>query len=274
MKTISALILLFVLATPSQGLQNVDIYTYDILPPYAYRDDNGRLTGIYIEMVRRAIERMPDYSATFHVVPWARAKEVVKKGEAFAILPPYFHAHDWLTDDTKQPYIWPYSLALYHQSDVVICNEKVVSRSPRPNFPSDYKGLSFVMFRGDGRAGPEFTKMVERGDIELHLVSRSEQIYPFLQSERADCTATSELPFEWNVKKFKQLKEWAEKYDREIRLVTSATIATNDAYLGYTDVNADKNYPFKKDFSIKFDIEIHKMKVSGERIRIINEFIH
>lgn len=273
MKKLPILLFLLTFSTLGFAVQPVDIYTYDILPPYAYRDGNGKLTGIYIEIVRRAIERMPDYTVTFHVVPWARAKEKVRKGEAFAILPPYFHAHDWLLDDTKQPYIWPYSLALYHQSDVVICNEKVVAAAPRPNFPEDYKGLSFVMFRGDGRAGPKFDEMVKRGEIVLQLVNHSEQIYPILQARRADCTATSELPFEWQVNKLKRSKDWATKY-KGVRLLTTATIAINDAYLGYTDVNADKNFPFKKDFAIKFDIEIYKMKVSGEKARIINEFIY
>lgn len=137
-------------SSPVFPVQPVEIYTYDILPPFAFRDDSGKLTGIYIEMVRRAVERMPDYSATFQVIPWARAKNLTKKGKAFAILPPYFHAHDWLTDDTKEPYIWPYFLALHYQSDVVICNEEVVMNTPKPNFPEDYKGLTFVMFRGMG----------------------------------------------------------------------------------------------------------------------------
>ena len=98
--------------------QRVDIYTYDVLPPYAYRNDQGELTGVYIEIVKVAIARMPGYTAKFHVVPWERAKVSAKHGKAFAILPPYFHAHDWLTDsEPKRPYIWPYSLPLYTQQD-------------------------------------------------------------------------------------------------------------------------------------------------------------
>ncbi len=250
--------------------QSVEIYTYDILPPFAFKDDSGKLTGIYIEITRKAIERMPDYSVTFKVVPWARAKNETKKGNAFAILPPYFHAHDWLTDDTKKPYIWPYSLKLHHQSDVVICNEEI-AKTPRPNFPEDFKGLKFVMFRGDGRAGVKFTEMVNNGDIKLHLVNNIEQIVKMLKIKRVYCTCSSELPFAWNVKKLKKMGVY-DKYDKGVNLVKLATINTNDGYLGYTDVNDEKHFPFKKDFSIKFDIEIYKMKKSGEVDKNIKEF--
>ncbi len=252
------------------AVQNVVIATYDILPPFAFADGGGKLTGIYIEMTRKAIDRMPDYSVTFKVLPWARAKRLTKKGKVFAILPPYFHAHDWLTDDTKKPYIWPYSLKLHHQSDVVICREDV-ARTPRPNFPEDYKGLSFVMFNGDGRGGVKFAEMVKNGDITLQSVQKINNILAMLQKKRADCTAYSELPFAWSVKNLKTSGEY-KKFDKGVNLVKVATINTNAGYLGYTDVDDEKNYPFKKDFTIKFDIEIHKMKKSGEVQKIIKEF--
>lgn len=223
-------------------------------------------------MVRRAVDRMPDYSATFQVVPWARAKDLTKKGKAFAIFPPYFHAHDWLTDDTKEPYIWPYFLALHFQSDVVICNEEVVVNAPKPNFPEDYKGLTFVMFRGDGRAGPKFYEMVERGEITLQHVNKTDQIFPILQAKRSDCTATSELPFKWNIRKLKISGNF-HNFDKRVRLITTAVINLNEGYLGYTNVDDEKNFPFKQDFAIKFDIEIYKMIKSGEKARIVNAFI-
>lgn len=263
--------LIFALFSSSAfSVQKVEIYTYDVLPPFAFRDESGKLTGIYVEMVRRAVERMPDYSVEFKVVPWARAKDQTKSGVAFAILPPYFHAHDWLTDDTKQPYIWPYSLQLHHQSDVVICNESVAATA-RPNFPEDYKGLKFVMFRGDGRAGTEFSAMVDRGEISLQPVSNIEKIIAVLQSKRSDCTVTSELPFAWHLKNLKDSGKFA-KYDQGVNMVKTVTIDQNAGYLGYTNVNDEKNFPFKEDFSIKFDIEIYKLIKSGEKDEIINHF--
>jgi polar amino acid transport system substrate-binding protein len=253
--------------------QEVKISTYDVLPPFAFRDAQGKLTGIYIEIVKRAVSRIPDYTVSFSVVPWARAKLEAEAGKAFAILPPYFHAHDWLTEaEPKRPYIWPYSLPLFTQYDVVICNEKVLT-APRTEYPDDYQGLKFIMWRGDGRAGEKFTRMAKEKKIGLHLLDDVKSIIPFLLMGRADCTVTSRIPFTWYVKQMKETGEY-QKYDKKrVILKEVAVISSNEGYLGYTDIDAEKNFPFKKDFSIKFDIEIYKMKKSGVIQEIVGRFV-
>ena len=261
---------------PSMSLfsaQKVSIYTYDVLPPFAFRDAGGELTGVYVEIVKKAVSNMPDYTVSFKVVPWARAKKLAEKGTAFAILPPYFHAHDWLTEsEPKRPYIWPYSLPLFTQHDIVICNEKVLDK-PRIKYPDDYLGLNFVMWRGDGRAGEKFLKMVENKKINLHLLNNVKSTIPYLLMARADCTITSRVPFAWYVKQMKITEEY-QLYDlKKVILKESAIISSNDGYLGYSDIDDEKNFPFKKDFSIKFDIEIYKMKKSGDIQKIVDTFV-
>ncbi|MCL9781200.1 transporter substrate-binding domain-containing protein [Vibrio sp. S4M6] len=141
--------------------QQVDIYTYDTLPPFAYTDEENNLTGVYIEIVKKIDMRMPDYDINFKVVPWARAKALAKTGKAFAILPPYFHAHDWLTDtEPKKPYLWPYSQPIFTQTDIIVCHA-AVELPEAAVFPRDFLTLSFTSMRGDGRAGPEFFKLVK-----------------------------------------------------------------------------------------------------------------
>ncbi len=271
-KFILFILTVFVLNSISLFAHNVKIYTYDVLPPLAFKNDKGVLTGVYIEIVKKAISRMQDYSVTFVVVPWARAKKSIKEGSAFAILPPYFHAHDWLTDnEPKRPYIWPYSLSLFTQRDVVICNKKVVIKR-KPKYPDDYKGLDFVMWRGDGRAGSKFDKMVNEKNINLTLLKDVKTTIKFLQKGRADCTIASRLPFSWYIKQMKKTGEY-QKNDRGIILKEISTISSNEGYLGYTDINDETNFPYKKDFSIKFDIEIYKLKKSGEIQKIIDRFI-
>jgi polar amino acid transport system substrate-binding protein len=100
--------LVFFLSGQVFSAQNVTITTYDDDPPYAFNDEQGN--HIYIEIVRKAVSNMPGYTVNFEVAPWARSKKLVEFGDAFAILAPYFHAHDWLTKtEPKRPYIWPYS---------------------------------------------------------------------------------------------------------------------------------------------------------------------
>lgn len=255
------------------GPQKVTILTYDVLPPYAYRNEKGELTGIYIEIAKTAFSRMPDYSVSLKTVPWPRAKIEIEKGRAFGILPPYFHAHDWLTQEKPhRPYIWPYSMPLYTQKDVIICNRRVLEK-PRPRYPDDYKGLDFVMWRGDGRAGPEFERLARSRHIKLDLVENVENTVKFLLLERADCTIASRATFSWYLERLKKSDEYKQRA-QEVSLEEAKTISMNEGYLGYTDINAEKNYPFKKDFSIKFDIEIYKMRRSGEIQRIVDSFLN
>ena len=82
----------------------------------------------------------------------------------------------------------------------------------------------------------------------------------------------SRFPFYWLIKEMKQSGEYA-RLGKVVPLKESKTIRTDEGYLGYTDINAEKNFPFKKDFVIKFDIEIYKMKKSGEIQEIINRFV-
>lgn len=252
--------------------QKVIVLTYDVLPPFAFRDDNGDLTGIYVEIVKTAFSRMPDYDVSLITVPWARAKKEIEKGHAFAILPPYFHAHDWLTEtEPHRPYIWPYSFPLYTQTDAIICNKEVL-QIPRPNYPDDYQGLSFVMWRGDGRAGAEFDRLAKDKHFALQIVENVENTVKFLLLKRADCTIASKETFYWYLERLKTSGEY-KKYAQEVVLEEAKIISKNEGYLGYTDIDAEKNYPFKKDFCIKFDIEIYKMRQGGEIVKIANSFL-
>ncbi len=274
MKNIALLFLFFFFSSTAVNAdQKVEIATYDVLPPFAFKDQDGKLTGVYIEIVKKAVSRMPGYNVKFKLLPWARAKSEIEMGRVFAILPPYFHAHDWLTIAKPQrPYIWPYSLSLFTQRDVVICNEKVLS-IPRDNFPQDYQGLNFVMWRGDGRAGETFMNIVKDKKINMHLFSDIKSTIPSLISGRADCTVTSRIPFAWFVKQMKDSGEWEKYNESNIALKEAAVIFSSPGYLGYTDINAEKNFPYKKDFTIKFDIEIFKMKRSGEIQKIVDRFV-
>jgi len=271
-KLILYILFFFVLSSSILFAHNVKIHTYDVLPPLAFKNEQGKLTGVYIEIVRKAISRMDDYDVTFVVSPWARAKANAKNGSAFAILPPYFHAQDWLTEkEPKRPYLWPYSLPLFTQKDVVICDERI-SIKPNAKYPEDYEGLDFVMWRGDGRAGAKFDKMVEDGKINVTLLKDVKSTVRFLIKGRADCTIASKLPFAWYVKQMKDNKELT-KNVRRITLKEHTIISSNEGYLGYTDINDEINFPYKKEFSIQFDIEIYKMKKSGEIQKIVDQFI-
>ncbi len=265
-------VLLYGWVSLASAVQEVEIYTYDVLPPYAYRNEKQELTGLYVEIVKTAVSRMPDYSLKLTVLPWERAKHLAKTGEAFAILAPYFHAHDWLTDQSpKRPYIWPYSMPLYTQQDAVICNDTVKLKN-FSHYPDDFIGLSFVMWRGDGRAGKQFNEMVKRKEITVNLVNSIEVAINLLVTARYDCTVTAALPFNWFFAKQSKTNSY-KSLNLKHPLKNLNVVSTNHAYLGYTDINAQNNYPYKKDFVIKFDVEIYKMRQNGELDKIVGRFV-
>lgn len=267
--TINIVVITFVI----YPIQEVIIVTDDVSAPFTFTDSSGDLTGIYIEIVKTAVSMMPDYSVSFRILPWERAKNEVKHSKAFALLPPYYHAHDWLTDDVpRRPYIWPYSEPLFTQYDVVIFNNKSFNETI-DSYPEGLKGLDVVMLRGDGRAGVAFDQMVENKEVFLTLVNKNEHIIPHLLTNKSDCTIVSMATFGWYVKQMKESGEY-QKYDRKgILLKEVFTIGSNIGYLGYTDVDDEKNYPYKDDFSKKFDHVIIQMKESGEIDKIAKSFI-
>ncbi len=265
-------ICLISLTSTAFSVQEVTIVVEDgYFAPFKFNDKDGKVTGIYPEIVKQAVSRMPEYTVKFIELPWVRARLYLKKGLSFAMLPPYFHAHDWLTDDKpKRPYIWPYSLPLVTQSDVVVCNAMKL-KSPRSNWPDDYQDLSFAMQRGDGIAGEKFNKMVKKKQIKVYFVRTTLHALKQVLAGKQSCTVISKMVLEHFINEMKKNGEYAQ-LGREVTL-ESKIIGSNEGYLGYTDINAEKNFPFKKDFSIKFDIEIYKMKKSGEIQEIIKRFV-
>jgi len=156
------------------------------------------------------------------------------------------------------------------QTDIVVCNAGKLE-SPRPNWPDDYRDLSFAKQRGDGKTGVEFDKLVKEGKIKLVYARSNLHTIKLLLLGRADCTVISRKPYQWQINEMKKNGEYA-SLGEVVPLKEAMTIRTNEGYLGYTDIDDEKNFPFKKDFSIKFDIEIYKMKKNGEIQEIIERF--
>lgn len=251
-------------------IQEVEIVTHNVLPPYAFTNDKDELTGIYIEIVKAVVNEMPDYSVSFLVMPWERGKVMVKEGKAFALLPPYNHSHDWLTDnEPKRPYMLPYSVPLYAQRDVVIF-WKNASNIEFNEYPDDLKGYSVGMVRGDGRAGVEFHKLVDNGEIALNLYNDYENLFTMLVLERIHGLIISSASFYWYLKEFKESRKFyidANDFE-EVFLIGS-----NEGHLGYTDIDDEVNYPFKDDFVTKFDAAYLELEKVGAIQKIVDLFI-
>ena len=120
----------------AQAPQPVVIYGDDDYPPYS-SVEQGQLKGIYTEIVREALQALPQYQVQLRPVPWKRGVLMLQTGEAFALYPPYL----WRDE---RPYM-RYSVPLLMEQMVVFCNQEVVARRKLQHSPADYAGAS-----GDG----------------------------------------------------------------------------------------------------------------------------
>jgi polar amino acid transport system substrate-binding protein len=242
---------------------DVTVYVDDGYPPYTFLD-KGRANGVYVKILEKAFANMKGYNVDIEAVPWQRGKRLLEVGKGFALVPPYFHGHDW-------PYIWPYSLPILNETVVVMCRDKILER-PRPVWPDDYIGLKIGINTGfDGYGGDRFRKLVKDGKIQLSEVHTTEQNILMLSRGRTDCYMITRLSYAWEIGRLKA----AGKIDgmSYSKIKEGAVLQVDPGYMGFTDKDNGK-FPFKQDFVKQFDIQIYKMTKSGEIQRIIDGFRH
>ncbi|NYS34888.1 transporter substrate-binding domain-containing protein, partial [Streptococcus danieliae] len=120
MPMLPAALCLFIAASAQAGTATpLVIYGDDDYPPYSYVE-NGQLKGIYTQIVREALQAMPQYAVQLRPVPWKRGLLMLQTGEAFALYPPY----SWRSE---RPYV-RYSVPLLMEQLVLLCNQDVLAR--------------------------------------------------------------------------------------------------------------------------------------------------
>jgi polar amino acid transport system substrate-binding protein len=137
----------------------VTVYADAGYQPYSYADQHGKAAGLYAEIVKVAFSRMKGYRIEIKPVPWKRGMSMLKSGTAFALYPPYMNLKD-------EPFTWPYSLPLFEEIVVAVCNREVVAK-PRPRWPDDYVGLRIGNNAGFLVGGDKFNEAVKAGKIKL-----------------------------------------------------------------------------------------------------------
>jgi len=242
----------------------VTIYVDDAYRPFSYKGENGEAKGMYIDVLHIAFSRMQGFKVTMKPVPWKRGKIMMKNGQGYALAPPYFHGHDW-------PYLYPYSLRLFTETVIVVCNEKVLNL-PRPNWPQDYIGLSFGNVTGyDGWGGKAFHALVKQKKIAYQEAKGTSENIMKLALQRIDCILMENKTFDYELEHLK--KRGIYITGKHAKLKKAAIIGDEGVYLGYSKTAIQKKkYPFHAEFSQAFDSEIYKMKKSGEINNIMNSF--
>lgn len=232
-------------------------------PPYSYLE-KGEVKGIYTEILRKAFKKVKGFNPKIVAYPWKKGLEAVKKGDVFAIYPPYHHVR-------KRPYIWPYSIPILDEKLVVFCNSIAVAGRKLRNFPDDFHGVKFGNNAGFSVGGDKFWHAVKRNKIKVIEAKNSEENLRNLANNTVGCYINDKLSVLYELRRLK--KEVSFKglaYANKIKEFT--TVSTEQGFLGIS-----AKYPMKESeleaFLQSFNSVIYEMRRSGELEEIVNKYI-
>lgn len=237
----------------------VTIYGDDAYPPYSYAEE-GKVKGIYADILSAAFEHMPKYQVTMVPLPWKRGLKMLEVGEGFALFPPYYYSD-------RRLYISPYSDPILEEEVVVMCHPENLIGRDITNWPQGYYGLTIGVNQSYALGGKAFWQSVDRGDIQLKEAKSNRASMINLYKQRIDCYMNDRLSILWELKLLKDSKE--------VDIDWSPTIATRVSseygYLGYTR-DPDDRFHYKQDFVEKFNQALEQIKRDGTIDRILANY--
>jgi polar amino acid transport system substrate-binding protein len=245
----------FALAT-----QEVIILADDDYPPYAFVE-NGKARGIYVDIVKEAAKLLaPHYKVKIAAYPWKRALYEIKKGTAFAILPPYQHIN-------KRPYIWPYSVQILKEEVFAFCNkdinlvEHINAKTTKRKHPIVIGvNAGYLLLNKKLKQAKKENKIViaENKSTQSNIMK--------LYANRLDCYLNDKYST-YNVLSHLK-KETTINFDniREAFLVMIQT-----GHIGYTDAPTH-TFLFKDDFILRMDEALSTLKSSDTYQKIISSY--
>lgn len=234
---------------------SVSIAADNNYPPYSYLD-NGKMSGIYTDIISEISKKMTNYNISIMPLPWKRALLNVQQGEIPFIYPPYFRPKE-------RPYL-KYSSPLLTERLVMFCHRDVMEKIPRQRFPEDYKGLSIARNLGF-LVGEHILKANEDGIIKLIETTDAQAALFRIYSRRLDCYINDRLSVLFELKKL-AMKETLDQN----QLIEAVVFSKEDAFLA-THQNS-VHFPFAAAFLHEFNQHLQTMQTHGDIQRIIERY--
>jgi len=240
--------------------QEVIILADDSYPPYSFVE-NGKVKGIYVDIVKEAAKLLdPYYKVSFIAYPWKRALHEIKEGTAFAIIPPYQHIKG-------RPYIWPYSVKIIKEEIVAFCN-KNINLLEQINRKTTKRSSPLII--GVNAGYLLLNKILEQAKKENKIViaenkSTHSNIMK-LYAKRIDCYLND---------KYSTYRELSiiEK-DRKIKfddIKENFLVMIQTGHIGYTDASTHTFF-FKNDFILRMDEALSHLKSLDTYQKIIDSY--
>ncbi|WP_419905284.1 substrate-binding periplasmic protein [Kiloniella sp.] len=250
--------------TMASTLEPIDITLHvdDAYPPYSFTGKNGQASGLYIDILRTAFDRMKQYRVMLKPVPWQRGKNLMEQGQGIGLAPAFYHGHDW-------PYLHPYSLPFYVETIQIYCREELIEDDQI--WPKDFQKYRIGNVQGfDGWGGTEFRQLVKAGKILYSEFPSSEVLIKSGMLGRVDCLLMEKTAFQIEYTKLaKELENRVTPYNV---LISGAVSGKDPVYIGYSKpALLSGKHPYLPDFMQALDNEIYHMQKSGEIDRIMSQ---
>jgi polar amino acid transport system substrate-binding protein len=239
----------------ANAAEKIIIYGDDDYAPYSYVED-GRFKGMYVEILSETAKMLaPDYMIELQPIPWKRGLAELANGSSFALFPPGLKK--------ERDYIQPYSIAIYRETVVLFCNDKVL-KTPRENFPDDFVGLTIGVNAGF-LLSDRLMDAANRGVVKLEPAKGNEANLEKLALNRIDCYASDRAAAIYSLKRLPP-------YFRSVnfRLREAVELSGEDTFLAYSIKN---NPTYKTDFIRKMNSALERMQRSGEIARIEKDYV-
>ena len=191
LRGIPVLLLILSLGSPAaaQTPAAIRLVFYDDYAPFSFVE-NGRLQGIYVDLVREVFEEEMGVATTLEAYPWARAQAMVKAGEADGFLT--LMTPERLTYATPiEPPVLTHKLALFTGYANPYLNQVLAAATIE-----DLAKLHLVSYVGNG-----LLTSLKVKSASLVQVPRLDQILPMISFNRDFAYIESEAVMAWAVKK-------------------------------------------------------------------------
>lgn len=228
-------------------------------PPFSFLDE-GKPSGIYVDVLTKVFAQLPEYDIDIMMMPWRRGLAEIKNSRALAIFPPYYFPKE-------RPYIGAYSIPILTEHVVLMCDSSRVSGTQTLIWPQDFKRKRITANKGYLLI-PDFLQSIATNHITHIEVSGARSAIHMMLLNRADCFMHAELPTRWELDQLTK-----EQPELEKKLTTLHFTGTQIGQSGYIGYSADTvRYPFRDRFRAKVDRVLKALIANGEIQSIIDRY--
>lgn len=235
----------FLLISVSYSEEAMKIVYYDSFPPYSWRDTDGKMKGIWIDIIDEVFQKEIGIEVEHEGYPWSRAQYLVKNGEADALI--------GMANKERKTYMNFNSVPIYVSKIRIYTsfkNEKL-DAIKRISSDEDLDKFSITDITGNGWSSSRFP------NLKISYVRNLSSVFNVILSCRSDLAFSDSLVAEYYIKQNNL------KYDIE---EVSYILDRVESYLGI-----GKN-SYYVNLLIDFDEAFKKLEENGIISKIISKY--